>query len=466
MKKFAIPFFIFVTLLCSGINYGFLGTDEYWTGMTRYLPANLKSPSDFYEAGDVKSPLQLIPFWTAAKFSSFFGASDSFSQYRWMLVIIGFLQSSLLLWGLNKQKSSLVSFNFLSIYFLLYFPILFSLTRPMFESLAAPWVFLAGIFAHSYYLNKVRSHMLLGVLFICFGFMVRPQVGLCALTFPILCILNKNWKDLAHCSVLGISAFVMLGFLDGSLVNGGFHPSLFNLITYNLNSGSEYGSQSIFTYPLLLLGFGFIPWLIYKGSVLLKKDYWLQTFPYWLMIFLFVLTHSIFSQKFERFLIPILPLFALALLPVFVSLWQNKKQHSLRLYSLLALNGLLWIAATWFPAQGNIIELSRYLNKHPEINSVYVYKNEPDWITEIFIDHKVELKELSLGTLDLACQNQTNRLLVNEGSINELSEPADNFQIEKKISTNPFDHLAYIINPNKNKRRSPLLLLSCKSPKA
>ncbi len=434
--------------------------------MIRYLPADVKSPSDFYESGDVKSPLQLIPFWLASKVPTFFGEVRPFEQYRWMLVILGLFHSLLSILALKSAPRDQSSTCFVMLSLLLYFPFLFSITRPMFEALAAPWALLAGVFAMIYFQDSQnqkssRTSLFLGVLSISVAFALRPQAGLCALIFPILCLKFRNWKDLFLSSALGALVFLALGFADAYLTDGKFHSSLFNLITYNLESGSEYGSQPLLTYPLLLLAFGFIPWFLYKYSPLLQKHYWQKTSPYWIMIGLFVFTHSLFAQKFERFLVPILPLFALALLPVFQNLWNSRSQRPLRTYSLIGLNSLLWMAATWFPAQGNIIELSLYLRSHPEIKSISIYKSIPDWITELFIGHKVQFQELGTHIQDFKCNTSTDRVLTTEGYLKEILALHPDLQTEIVISKNPFDHLAYILNPNKNKRRSPLVLLKC-----
>lgn len=436
--------------------------------MIRYLPADLKTPFDFYESGDVKSPLQLIPFWLAAKASTYFGADTPYEQYRWMLVILGFFHALLTFIAIKRIPNNKSSLTFTTLYILLYFPFLFSITRPMFEALAAPWVLLAGVFAMTYASKDQKNRtapttaLLLGVVCISVAFALRPQVALCALVFPTLCILQKNWRDLVLSSALGLGIFVILGIFDGILVGGSFHPSLISLITYNVESGSEYGSQPLLTYPLLILAFGFIPWFFFKGSLLFTKNYWVNTFPYWLMIALFVFTHSLFAQKFERFLVPVLPLLALALLPVFQNLWQERRLRPGRTYSLVGLNSLLWFAASWFPAQGNIIDLSLYLKDHPEIKSVAIYKNIPDWVTELFIGHKVQFQEVQTEALKEFCTtDRETRLLVAEGYLDEVLGSEPGFKQEVRISKNPFDHLAYILNPNKNKRRSPLVLLNC-----
>ena len=48
-------------------NDGFIALDEYWVGMTRYLPAQTAQLSNLIEVGDVKSPYQVLPFFWSQK---------------------------------------------------------------------------------------------------------------------------------------------------------------------------------------------------------------------------------------------------------------------------------------------------------------------------------------------------------------------------------------------------------------
>lgn len=48
----------FATLIA---NPGFMGTDEYWTGITRYVPAQTQTTRNILSANDVKSSSQILP---------------------------------------------------------------------------------------------------------------------------------------------------------------------------------------------------------------------------------------------------------------------------------------------------------------------------------------------------------------------------------------------------------------------
>ncbi|MES3039433.1 MAG: hypothetical protein V4736_16105 [Bdellovibrionota bacterium] len=472
--------FISIVFLCALINDGFMGTDEYWTGITRYLPAQSTSPSGFLQPEDVKSPLQMIPFWIAAKVGYTLGLDDPYHQYRFMLVIIGLAHALIMLAGfyLLKAEGYKINESFkLPVVFAFCYFIPFILTRPMFESLTAPWLFIAAICAwvydtqHSAFdQNKApgivssklsQNILIVGTVCVCIAFLLRPQVGTCALIFPLLTLRHKNMRHLYLTAGIGLGLFVLIGLMDAYFV-GRFHGSLRSLIEYNLSHGSEYGNQSVATYPGLLFTLGLIPWFLYKDSVFFKKEYWRSTWVWWAIIAIFVVTHSVIAQKFERFLIPVLPIYFLALCPLIANLWAERKLHRFRWRSLLAFNLFLWFFATWFAPQNNIIEVSRYIHDHPEIKKVMIYKKVPDWIPEIFIDRKdVKVSEVSnLAQINAENCDPSEAILLGKTVLGE-TEGLVRWKVVEKFSPNPIDNLAYHLNPAKNLRRAPLLLLQC-----
>ena len=68
------------------LNTGFIATDEYWDGITRYLPAQKATVSTLIKLDDVKSPLQILPMHMAAQLAYKMGIEAPFAQYHFVSV--------------------------------------------------------------------------------------------------------------------------------------------------------------------------------------------------------------------------------------------------------------------------------------------------------------------------------------------------------------------------------------------
>jgi hypothetical protein len=111
--------------------------------------------------------------------------------------------------------------------------------------------------------------------------------------------------------------------------------------------------------------------------------------------------------------------------------------------------------ASYFPAQKNLIEMSRYLDQHPQIKKVYRVANTPEWITEAFILKSqfqfVDADRTALSKVDWT--DCGNTLVVGEAQAELLK---DSFRGLKQISAfnvNLIEQLAFKFNPEKNIRR-------------
>lgn len=436
-----------------------MGTDEYWTGITRYVPAQEKNFDNMLGPDDVKSASQLMPFVALSHLSYKLGLEEPYSQYRFVQMSFGLLSTFLLvLFSFLFFKAEIATYSILA--FAVYFGGPFIFTRPMFEAVSAPWVLLSALAIQKYQERFELRRSLISVFGISLAFLLRPQVGICALGLLYVIAENKRWRDLVYALLLGLVFFIIAGIPD-LFWGSGFHSSLKNILFYNVKHGATYGQQPWFFYlPLVFVMMGG-PFLISKKSFQIFKDFWPQHKVYWIYIGLLIFLHSLFPQKWERFIIPVLPLMILITRDWISYFWRSKAR--LRVIAALIINGLLWIPANLSPAQNNIIEMSVYLNKHPEIHEILRFENKPEWITEVFISRKdwkwTDVKPWP--DLEPSCSQ---RLIVQEGDYPNLpSALSQNLVIETKFETNMIEKVAYKLNPTKNLRRTPLLLLKSKN---
>ena len=467
--KFKTPniliFGVLLYLVVIALNDGFMALDEYWVGITRYIPAQTSSLQTLVAADDVKSPLQLLPMHAVAQGALALSIESPYLQYRFVILVLGLFCTGLLFFGFVRfakaRKFSQAETNFLLLMLIFYFGAPFALTRPMFESLAAPFLTLAAVFAIKYDQDERLSDLLCGVVFGSVAFVLRQQLGFCALVFIVLPVLKKNWRQLFSAGGLGLLLFAISGLPDYFL-RGKFHYSLLNLTVYNFEHGSDYGNRTVFFYPLLILIIGFIPFFIKKYPPQVTDGYLRQNRSLLLMVGLFVFLHSLFPQKWERFIISLIPILIMLIFPFLYHLHLKFRKNRLRLILLHTLNGSLFVVASFFPAQKNLIKMARFLNEHPEVKTIYRVDSAPEWITEAFILKKnfnfIDLEPSLLNTVDW---NDCSRMLVlNEAQEENFRQLADRLQLRAGFDVNLIEKIAYKFNPKNNLRRVKLSLYS------
>ena len=459
----ALAFCIYFSVLL--VNDGFMALDEYWVGITRYIPAQNSTVMSLVGPDDVKSPLQLLPMHAVAQTALALGISSPYWQYRFVLLILGLVSTLVLGYAFKKfidfEKLDEEKSVFLILMMAFYFAAPFGVTRPMFESIAAPWLSLAAVMAYIYDRSGDRKALLLGVTWASLSFVLRQQLGICALVLVILPLLKKQWKDFLWASGLGLFYFILSGIPD-IFIRGKFHFSLLNLALYNVEHGSEYGNQSILFYPAMIFVIAFIPFFIRSYPKGMIRSSLRSYRSFYLFILLFLLLHSLFPNKWERFLISILPILVLILFPFLSYLHANFKENKFRLLGLYALNGFLFLIASFAPAQKNLIEMSRFLDAHPEIKRVHRVAETPGWITEAFILHK-NFEFIESDRSQLAAENWRDcsaAFVVGEAQAEQFADFTQSLALRAEFHVNLIDHWAFKLNPQKNLRRVNLRIYS------
>lgn len=441
-----------------------MATDEYFTGITRYIPAQTSDIYHLVSSEDVKSPLQILPMHIFAQLALKLGITHPYWQYRFSFSALALLNALILGWvflnytGGKNNKLKTVHFLMFGFFFLAPF----SFTRPMFETLAAPWVALSALFASRYDHLELRKDLLRSVVFISIAFMMRQQVGICALALLILPLLKKHRADFVWASLIGLLFFILLGVPDYFL-RGEFHYSLFAILKYNVAYGSSYATHPIYTYPVLIFFLCFGPWWIMRFPSGFWRDHLKKYRAEWLMLLLFVVLHSSFPQKWERFLISMIPLFIILLSPLVLNLLESAKTRKLRTGTLIAFNLMLFVPATFFPPQKNLIELSQFIDKHPEVKTVFRVDNTPEWITDAFIKnpqfHFRDIKQNEIS--NLIPDTCSDILVISQYLADKVNKEV--WSYEASLAVNAIEAIAYKMNPTKNVRRAPLVIYKGKN---
>jgi len=151
---------------------------------------------------------------------------------------------------------------------------------------AMGWFFTAGLIAGIAFCIRFQS------------FFFIAGVGLALM-------IGKNWKGTI---LFGIGVLVSFGLVQGivdSLIWGKPFVEFIAYIQYNIDNAYNYLTNPWYVYTLLILGILIPPIsiLLFFGSVLSFK----RNLPVMLPVLIFLIFHSYFPNKQERFIIPIIP---------------------------------------------------------------------------------------------------------------------------------------------------------------
>lgn len=448
-------------------NTGFIATDEYWDGITRYLPAQKATVATLIKPDDVKTPLQILPMHMAAQLAYKLGIEAPFNQYHFVIIFWGLVGFALSAWAavmlFRNRSENLTKIAVLLLAFHFAAPGL--LTRPMFEALSAPWIALSCAFAVLYDEKKNWRDLLFGVFCASMAFTLRQQTGFCALVFMILPLMHKQWKHFLIAGVAGLGFFVLSGVPD-IFLRGSFHHSLRALAEYNFKHGADYGSRPWYFFFPLIFVFMLIPWLIAKYPQGFMKDYFRRYRSLFIILALFLVLHSMFANKFERFLISMIPVMIFLMTPFVTYFVENWQQRKARLISMAALNFVLWVPASFFPAQKNITDLARYMDSHPQYTYIVSVDLTIEWIPDAFMRNAyynvshVYTKDFVKLNLNKTCDFV---IALNEKAYETNKDfLAANYTFLEKFDVNVIESIAYKFNPENNVRRSPLWIYGCK----
>ncbi|MDW8348531.1 MAG: hypothetical protein RML94_16325 [Bacteroidia bacterium] len=147
--------------------------------------------------------------------------------------------------------------------------------------------------------------------FLCgLAFPIRYQTILFSAGIGLVMLMERKFKSLILFSGGVLLAIALIsGYLEYQLWGYAFQKVVY-YFTYNMNNAYEYTSQSWYFYLLLLL-MVFIPplsFFIVVGFARSYKKYTLIFVP----TFLFLLAHSFFPNKQERFMFTVLPFFVIS----------------------------------------------------------------------------------------------------------------------------------------------------------
>lgn len=268
----------------------------------------------------------------------------------------------------------------------LFWPLAFLSVRNLVEVVCIPPI-LAGF----YYILKSKETKNIVKYFFVAGIMVglsmtiRYQMAIYIFGIILVLLSQKSWKSVLWFALGGlVITSITMGIIE-YLAWGVPFNSLYNFITYNLANEYNYVTQPWYNYLLLILGI-FVPPIslfLFTGFIRSYKKYALLFWP----SLMFLIFHSYFANKQERFIIPILPF--IVILGVIgwneyvktSTFWNKKKKLLKYLWNWFwIINTILLMLFTFTYGKKNRVESLYYLSKKDNINSIIWGNNNGDLV--------------------------------------------------------------------------------------
>ncbi len=436
--------------LAGYLNIGFVAMDDYSQVVRYVIPFQHHSVSEAIATSGIRSPVPVLFLRELLHPFAALGMESPVLQLRTLLVLLGLGSFTTLFvvagWPKALPPSLVFPFRCLAFLFVL---MPFVSTRPMYEALSTPWFFLSCASVSIYTQKKKVPWILFALFTLTVASVLRPQCGIAlpVLVFSVLALPSQAERGKHLVWVLGaaLALFLLTGFLDLWL-KGSFHASLKNYVVENYEISSTYGKTSPLMAIALLLGLTLPPTFFSRYSGFAWKQAYGVLWPYWGYAGIFFLAHAVIPHKEERFFIPMIPLLLVLFIPALRFFWSHSGMRW-RVYYFWSVNSLLWIPASYFVAQNNVIGLVQYLNHHPEIKSVKIVSDKYLMVPEVLLACSVSLQQTLAqwptgpGTCDTLVVTQPHKLRLRGKGYAQVAAAYPNILEQFMVWANPGQNL-------------------------
>jgi Alg9-like mannosyltransferase family len=439
-------------------NIGIVAIDDYACMISKIIPAQSHTVHQVIAERDIRSPFAPLVLLGLTKTALNLGIDSPANQLRFVLVLLGifsfvtfsFTGSSFFEGEKGKREWLLFLCGF-------YFLCPLFLTRPLIESLSAPFLLLSCGSASAYWKNERRKDLVLALIYVAIAAMFRFQSGICYLALLMMVLSKKKVGDILFLLLISGLVFLASGGLD-YWITGGFHGSLLTYVNYNLHYSSSFGVTPFYTFILLFLGLSLPPTLLASNRNFDWRLEYRSLIPVIFYFAVFLIIHSAVPHKEERFIIPILPLFLILLVPWIHSLAVlNPKGWRIR--GFVVINLILLPVASFSIPQNNSIGLVQFLSAQSGIKNLISVEDTLVLYPKEYTNQapgliRITLKEASQLT-ELDCKSV---MAVRFDYADQLKNLTKYHVQLKKFQPGPLEQLGVVLNPSKNKRRGAILL--------
>lgn len=440
------------------VNIGIVAMDDYEYGVARVVPAQNQHNADIIANVGIRSPVPSLMLVSLSRLALKLGFTDPLAQYRFVLLIVGIFAYCMLTFfarghfqldgssGKETIALFLVGFFWLS-------PFFFS--RPLIESLSAPFVTASAYFACEYWMKGNRRALVFSVFALMVAAMFRFQVGVCFLAILATFALRRQWKDAGVLALASAVALLIPGLVDLAL-RGSFYASLISYFAYNLKYSSTFGVTPFYSFVTLFLAISIPPafWLRYRD--LRWREEFRPLLPTVLFFLFFLVAHSAIPHKEDRFMVPILPSFLICLVPLANYVVVH---HRLRSAYFLVINAFLLVITSFTVEQQNTIGMVLYLAKRPDISRIVGIDATLVLYPAAYATRAPTAQTMSADEFTAAPPTDCSTVVAVRASFrNEVPNLDHEFRKIAEFKPGLLEQLVIRINPGSNARRTTIEL--------
>lgn len=449
-------------LVTAFYNVGIIALDDYAFVVAQVIPAQNISSHSILENRGLWMPLHP---WLLHGLSSFFyrlGVTDPYGQLQLVLVCVALVTFPLLsivsVGFFESVKQKTIALFLVCFYFAC--PLFF--TRPMIETICAPFLFLSCYFASRYWETGAVGKLVASIVALTVASVFRAQAGICVLALIFLVGARRSVRDLFVLLGTGTLCFVLSGLLDQALT-GGFHLSLRGYLDYNLRFGlANHGHQPFYVFVSLFLALSIPPVFFARFPDFSWKETYARHLPLLSFFLVFLISHSMAPHKEERFMIPVLAVFLMLLVPLADALTQEG-YSGWRVKVFLAVNFLVLPLACFNIPQKNILGLVRYLHKHDKIQKIAGVEETLVVYPKAFSDRVIPDEKIprqsAAALTEVGCGTA---VALREEYLKEVSPYLAGFVEKAQFSPAFLEHIFVVLNPKYNARRGTIRLFEKK----
>ncbi len=444
------------------LNSGIIALDDYSCIISRIIPAQNIQYSNLIANSGIRHPLATLLLAFFSKLILGLGIKSPLNQLRVVMGSIGAFNIFIFSYfGTQFFKGSQISkikewtLMFMGFYFLN--PLF--LTRPMIETLSSPFLFLSCFYACRYWMENKRYNLVLAIMWGTLSSMIRFQTGVCILTLFICLGIKRDLLGFVITFMALIIFFCLSGILE-YYISGNFHGSLKAYIHYNIHYSSGYGTTPFYTFFILMVGLTIPPTFFSRFQRFDWKKNYQPLLPVIAYVGFFILTHSLVPHKEERFMIPIIPLFLILLVPLFVYL-ANDKRQSWRLIWFGFVNVVLLLLTSFNTPQSNVIHLVKYLGDKSQINTVLTVNESIVLYPTAYILKPPQIKTVSVEEIEKLTGLECSVVVaVREDYNGELKKFPTFHKKIAEFKPGILEQWLVKLNPEQNRRRGMISLYS------
>lgn len=318
--------------------------------------------------------------------------------------------------------------------------------------------------------KTIRNWILVGI-FLGLAVTIRYQILIIVGSVGLVLIFQKRFKLLIIYTLgLFLGHFMIEGIVNSIAWGSPYHPTI-NYIFYNIKARYEYVTGPWYRYILLILGILIPPVSFFLVFGYLKnwKKFALLFWP----AFIFLVIHSYFPNKQERFILPILPFIVILGVIGWEDYIKNSRFWQNRLKILRgcwiwfwSINSILLLIVTFTYSKKNQVETLYYLSHKKDITGIIweSHRRITPHIPHFYLNKKVPFYQYPapVTKTDLASEIDSSGnpppnyiiFLGKKGIQERVSDFQKDFksilQLEKKVNPSLIDTILYRLNPGRN----------------